>query len=73
MDKLCYCRVPLEKRQLALSHAHLFLNWHREGVQDTVSQIVLSHSDLIMLLDFFRCNGPRLTRYKGHKKKYLSQ
>ena len=73
MDQLCFCHVPVEKRQLALCHAQLFLTFHQEGVQDTEPQTVLSRDDIIMLLNFFRCNGPRLTRYKRHKRRLLSQ
>ena len=73
MDKLCFCCVPLEKRQLAISHAQLFYTCHQEGVQQSGLSSTISKEDMMMLLNFIRCNGPRLTRYKKPTRRQDNQ
>ena len=63
MESLCFCQVPRQQVQFAQSQADHFQTWCREGA-NLDQTITLNFEDLKMLFHFFKCNGPRLTRYK---------
>ena len=63
MENVCFCCIPQHQRPFVIKQAKLFQIFCKEGA-DLYQTVKMTYADLEMLLNFFRCNGPYLTRYK---------
>ena len=67
MDNVCYCQVKSGQKLFMLYYVQLFKTFMQEGASQYTT-IDINFRDLEALLNFFRCNGPHLTKYKRNRK-----
>ena len=72
-DSLCFCHITLEQdkhlaRRAACMFKHMICNQVMTDFEET-----LSVREIFMLLNFFKCNGPKLSRYKQRRLKFSYQ